>query len=163
MKYIVHYTKYVVFVKNLTEIIAQLINEIFNFGKTFSMLQFKVKEVMLAAGIPNPYTWLIKYGKFSQPKATGLLKQSAKTITLKDISKLCMLLNCTPNDLLYWAADKRQLISETHPCNTQLTPPNPDANWEQLLVQIPKSDVLDIHAKVVAMVQEVKAQKKGSQ
>ncbi len=127
------------------------------------MLQFKVKEVMLAAGIANPYSWLVKYPKFSQRKANGLLNQTAKTITLKDISKLCMLLNCTPNDLLFWAADKRQLISAAHPCNTQLTPPNPDANWEQLLVQIPKSDVIGIHAKVVAMVQEVKAQKKGSQ
>ena len=63
------------------------------------MLQFKVKEVMLAAGITNPYSWLVKYPKFSQRKANGLLNQTAKTITLKDISKLCMLLNCTPNDL----------------------------------------------------------------
>ncbi len=106
-KYIVHYTKRVVLVKNLTVIIARIKNGFQIFEKTFSMLQFKLKEVMLAAGIPNPYTWLIKFGKFSQPKATGLLKQSAKTITLKDISKLCMLLNCTPNDLLYWAVDKR--------------------------------------------------------
>lgn len=48
-KYIVHYTKHVVLIKNLTLIIAQLKNGFRIFGKTFIMLQFKVKEVMLAA------------------------------------------------------------------------------------------------------------------
>lgn len=114
------------------------------------MLQFKIKEILIGRGIVQPYTWLLKKGNFSQNKATRLLHQKVASITLLDLSKLCVLLGCTPNDLLYWQQDKKYNLDDDHPCMQQLQEPHDAEQWETVLQKLKTADVLALHQQLSA-------------
>lgn len=40
--------------------------------------------------------------------------EKVASIRLDHLEKLCLLLNCTPNDLLRFSPDKNQVVPETH-------------------------------------------------
>jgi DNA-binding Xre family transcriptional regulator len=119
------------------------------------MLVFKINEVLLASGIKNPVKFLNRAG-FSKNKAQGLVANSQKTITLLDLSRLCQMLQCTPNDLLYWQATQRLGVPDTHPLISQLTKAPAHANWLDLVGQVPKDQVLQLHSEVTKMIEELK-------
>lgn len=113
------------------------------------MLKFKIKEILLAMGIEQPYTWLLKNGKFGQRKTSNLLRKDVFTITLKDLSKLCILLHCTPNDLLYWQMGTKHVLDPKHPCLHKLFPPISNEKWQDILKKLPQEEVLQIHQSVI--------------
>jgi len=109
------------------------------------MLRFKVKEILDATGIKAPGAWLQKHCEMSHPKAYNILNNKQKSINLRDFSKLCENLNCTPNDLLYWEETPRTKIPDTHPCMTQLTKPEPNSNWFKIFTQLSSDKIRELH------------------
>jgi hypothetical protein len=124
-----------------------------------NMLQFKIKEILQASGIKNPYKWLVKSG-FGHLKAINLLKNEQKTITQKDMSKLCYLLYCTPNDLFYWSQTTIYELPNDHPIRTQLKDAPLHANWLDLVRQVNnKGQAIQLQEQVAKMIEEMKAKK----
>jgi DNA-binding Xre family transcriptional regulator len=119
------------------------------------MLHYKLNELLLASGIENPLKWLRKSG-FSITKARGLLTDTQKTITTKDISKLCYLLYCTPNDLWYWKPTPKFTLPENHPIHTALHPAPQHANWHTLVNQVSKAEAIALHAELAQKIKEMK-------
>lgn len=77
------------------------------------MLTYNFKRVFKARGIDKPRPFLISHG-FPRGIATGIATNKADRFALKHMEKLCLILNCTPNDLLEWKpADKKQDIPDT--------------------------------------------------
>lgn len=93
------------------------------------MLKLKLKEILLAQGKLKPQAWLQTYCGFTQAKAHNLINLKQKSIAFADLSKICAVLNCTPDELFWWDNTKRGHVDEGHPCRVKLIAPSKDANW----------------------------------
>jgi hypothetical protein len=68
-------------------------------------------------GIEKPYSYLVQNG-FSETTATRIINGNVGGLNLKFVDRLCVLLKCTPNDLLGWKASKDEILPDEHPLNT---------------------------------------------
>ncbi len=68
------------------------------------MLKFNFKTVFAARGIQSPTGFLRKAG-FSPNTASNIATGKLEKLNLKQLERLCILLNCTPHDLLVWEPD----------------------------------------------------------
>lgn len=80
------------------------------------MLYFNFKRVMRARGIDKPYRFLKDAG-FSINFATKVANNRHSSLNLKYVEKLCVLFNCSPNDLLEWVPSEKETNIENHPLN----------------------------------------------
>ncbi|MES2616797.1 MAG: helix-turn-helix transcriptional regulator [Bacteroidota bacterium] len=117
------------------------------------MLQFKIKELLLATGKQNPATWLIKHCSISRTKAYAIIKGKQDMISRHDLSALCKALTCTPNDLMYWQNKPGSELSPNHPCITQLTPPQGLGGITKLLEHFEPQKAAEIYANIETLVQ----------
>ncbi|QQS36657.1 MAG: helix-turn-helix domain-containing protein [Ignavibacteriales bacterium] len=70
------------------------------------MLKFNFKTVFAARGIQSPTGFLRKAG-FSPFTASYIATGKLEKLNLKQLERLCILLNCTPHDLLEWEPDSK--------------------------------------------------------
>ena len=78
------------------------------------MLYFDVNRVMRLRHIANPYRMLIKNG-FVPATARKLVNNQLCRVDLSVIEKLCLTLNCTPNDFFSWLpSQESQVNPEAH-------------------------------------------------
>lgn len=96
------------------------------------MLYFKINELLLFAGIRSPHRFLMRTFGFRNSKAYSLIKNKTRTISLDDLSEICHLMNCTPNDLLYWDNSKKVKLADNHPITQALTPPPKNVDWKNV-------------------------------
>jgi DNA-binding Xre family transcriptional regulator len=75
------------------------------------MLYLDIKRAMRLRGVDNHYDFMIKLG-FVPLTAKNFLSGAARLIKLDQIERLCLALNCTPNDLLEWRAPENQANPE---------------------------------------------------
>lgn len=99
------------------------------------MLKLNVKSLLELRGIQKTTGFLVKLG-FNYPKATRFLEIEHSQIKLRDLEKLCLALNCTPNDLLEWKPDANTVVPETHALN-ELKNTGSTKNLQQLVKEIP--------------------------
>lgn len=63
-------------------------------------------------GVPNHYRMLLDLG-FAPATAKNFLGDDVRRITFDHLERLCVALNCTPNDLLEWKPADSQATAET--------------------------------------------------
>ena len=68
------------------------------------MLQLNLKRIFKARSIEQPYKFLVKSG-FVPFTAHKYKNGKAEHMRLDHIEKLCIILNCTPNELFEWVPD----------------------------------------------------------
>jgi len=78
------------------------------------MLTYNFDRVFKARGIDKPFAHLQKAG-FSDSLASRLKKNKIARLNLSSIERLCLLLRCTPNDLMEWVPDKSSNVAADHP------------------------------------------------
>jgi len=93
------------------------------------MLKLKIKQVLLALGNKSPQGWLQTYCNMTQSKAYNLVNGKQKSISFADLSKICNVLQCTPDELFWWDNSAKSTIMEWHPCIIKLAKPDKEANW----------------------------------
>ncbi len=99
------------------------------------MLKYNFARVFRARGIERPFSFLKKAG-FSDNFSTKIKKNQVKRLELKEVEKLCVLLKCTPNDVLEWVPDTHAEVEETHPLSHMKKPEN-DVDFVKTLNEIP--------------------------
>ena len=77
------------------------------------MLYFSIKRLMELRGIDKPYAFLVKNGFVSQT-ATNMINNRLGRITPEQMERLCLILNCTPNDLFDWRQNENTSVSDNH-------------------------------------------------
>ncbi len=82
--------------------------------KGYIMLKYNIRNLMKMRGIANPIAFLKENG-FTRGTAGRIAAEKMKIISPPQIEKLCILLNCLPNDLYCWIADKEETANESHP------------------------------------------------
>ncbi len=75
------------------------------------MLKYNLVKIFSARGIANKTSFLLKNG-FTSRVAYNIAGEKFINLSLKQIERLCLLLNCTPNDLLNWQPDKPEQLNE---------------------------------------------------
>ena len=104
------------------------------------MLYLKLKEEMEHVGIKSPHRFLIKFFGYRKTKAYNLVNNKTRTINLDDLSEICQLLDCTPNDLLYWKSNNKNELPEQHALATQLSEPPSKLSWNEVQVNLNLKD-----------------------
>ncbi len=119
------------------------------------MLTLNLKPIFIARGIEKPYSYLVKAG-FPPYTAHNLLNSKTISFQLRNIDKLCSILNCTPNDLLVWTNNRDEKLADNHPL-TRLKKRNVDLNWQDTFKTVPLEDL----ELIVSAVNKLKNDKKG--
>lgn len=83
-------------------------------SKINPMLQINLKRVCTYRGIEKPRLFLKSHG-MSLTTINRVLRGDYESFNLATIERLCLILHCTPNDLLEWHPSKSGLISDTEP------------------------------------------------
>lgn len=77
------------------------------------MLIYNFQRVFKARGIEKPHNFLVKHG-IPRGIASRIANNKTNMITLKHLEEVCLLLNCTPDDLLEWKpANKKEDSPDT--------------------------------------------------
>ncbi|HEY6914354.1 MAG TPA: helix-turn-helix transcriptional regulator [Paludibacter sp.] len=80
------------------------------------MLKVNILRVCEIRGIKKPLSFFKNHG-FSPATATRMAGGYMNSFSLETVEKLCLALNCTPNDLLEWTPSKNIAPDATHPLN----------------------------------------------
>ncbi|MGG9971850.1 helix-turn-helix domain-containing protein [Ferruginibacter sp. SUN002] len=99
------------------------------------MLFLDIKKQCSNIGIEDPKRWLVKNG-FSHVDAARLVNNTQASITYAKLEKLCLLLNCTPNQLISWQPKDNTTVASTHPLQ-QLKPVPKGASISAKLQTLP--------------------------
>lgn len=90
------------------------------------MLTIDLRPLMNIRGIQFPYKFLVKLG-FPAQTASNWANGSVGYIRPAQLEKLCVALNCTPNDLMQWHAMPNSVLATDHPLRKlERTKPMPD-------------------------------------
>ena len=81
------------------------------------MMIFNPGRMFALRGIEKPYSFLVKNG-FGSTTASDLINIRKPLVRTEYLERLCILLNCTPNDLYEWKPDAKTTIAENHPLRT---------------------------------------------
>lgn len=65
-----------------------------------SSIILDLNPILMARNIKTPFSYLLKIG-FNSVSASKILKKDAIQINFKQLTSLCLHLNCTPNDLFF--------------------------------------------------------------
>jgi len=80
------------------------------------MLLFNSARVFKARGIDRPASFLKNHG-YTIATTTRIVNNQKQGFSLDTLEKLCLTLNCTPNDLLEWVPSKDMNINANHALN----------------------------------------------
>lgn len=77
------------------------------------MLIFNLTRVLELRGVDKPHAFLTR-GGFTRQVASSLINNRVTQINIGHLERLCAILNCAPNDLFEWRADKNSRVAESH-------------------------------------------------
>lgn len=106
------------------------------------MLTFNPKKMLLLRGIERFTAFFVNLG-MDYSTASRFLKSESQFVKIKDIEKLCIALNCTPNDLFDWKPDQNTILPENHSINA-LIKSESAVNLQQLVKEIPAERLSEI-------------------
>jgi len=99
------------------------------------MLVFNPRRMFERRLIKKPHRELVKTG-IAPSTATNLLNYQNLRVTVEIIEKICLMLNCTPNDLFEWQSRTDETIPDAHALNS-LKPAEKPENLSELMKTIP--------------------------
>lgn len=109
------------------------------------MLSFNFTRIFQLKGISHPGPFLMKHG-FKKTTAFRIAKNEAGTLVPSQIEKLCIILCCTPNDLMEWKPDSKHDVSENHPIRKLL--PKETIDLRDIAHDIPVEKVNEFALKI---------------
>ncbi len=83
------------------------------------MLKYNINKVLKERRIEKPIKYLRQAGIY-EAFALRIKNNQVKRINLPTIEKLCILLKCTPNDLMEWKPDDNAELYKDHPLNIMM-------------------------------------------
>lgn len=100
------------------------------------MLKFNPRNIIAKRGIERTTAFLVGKIGMDPSTASRFLKSKSRFVRVSDIEKLCIALNCTPNDLFEWKPDADTILPETHSLNAIETRETAK-NLQELVKDIP--------------------------
>ena len=107
------------------------------------MLIFNPKRILMLRGVDKMFNYLHNSG-FIRSTATYLLNGTASHLKIEHLGKLCVLLNCTPNDLFEWRPDSKNVLPAGHALNSIIKSEQKINNIKDLLQDIPPAKLSEV-------------------
>lgn len=111
------------------------------------MLSYNFSRIFKARWIDKPFSYLVKAG-YSDNFATRIANNRVERLNLKDLERICILLQCTPNDLLEWHPDSKESQPEKHPL-AGLRRTTKAKQLNQLLNNVPLDKISEIETLLI--------------
>lgn len=105
------------------------------------MLTLDIFRILESREIQNPLHFLHKNG-FNYHTSRRLLSQHFAGISYRNLEKLCLLLNCTPDDLFSWSPDNNSV--QTKPALKKLSGRQRKGSILNKLKQLPEDKLEQI-------------------
>ncbi len=99
-------------------------------------------RIFKARGIGRPFSYLNKNG-FSVNFASRIKNNKVSRLDMKQLERLCLLLKCTPNDIMEWHQDENISVDESHPLN-EINRPNVEIDLVKTISSIPLGKLQEI-------------------
>ena len=113
------------------------------------MLGFNLKRVLAIRNVADGMGFLKDNG-FTPFTATNLYKYYVSSIKIKNLERLCRLLNCTPNDFFEWKpAEGEEALPETHALNSLRRDKSAEIN--KLMKQLPLEKLGEVEEFIKTM------------
>ena len=80
------------------------------------MITYNFDRLFKARGINKPFSFLKRAG-LSDSFASRVKNNRVSRLDLKMIERLCLLLRCSPNDIMEWVPDNETEVDKDHPIN----------------------------------------------
>lgn len=77
------------------------------------MLILNLSRAFRMRGIESPSRYLVKLG-ISRPTISRLMNGDKSWVSYEHLEKICLVLNCTPNDLFEWKPSADANLPENH-------------------------------------------------
>lgn len=110
------------------------------------MLTTNFDKMFDLRGIKNPYTYLLQNG-FSRTVAWRICQNDFVKLDLFYLEKLCLLLHCTPHDVLEWIPDSNPQDNEQQPLNN-LKPKKKSNRLSKLIDQFPVDKIEELEKAI---------------
>lgn len=108
------------------------------------MLKVNILRVCDIRSINKPLSFFRNHG-FSSASATRIAGGYMNSFSLETVEKLCLALNCTPNDLLEWVPPKDMAANTAHSLNALKRNNDSLATFTQLINGVPLDKLEKIH------------------
>ncbi len=112
------------------------------------MITLDVRRATTIRGIARPLRFLTANG-FTYHTARILLSGKAKRVDLRDIERLCRILQCEPHDLMDYTSPK-DLLKGSIDRLTFLSKKNTDAEVRKVLSQLSLKEMTELNAEIAA-------------
>ena len=116
------------------------------------MLKYNIKALCTARGITKPVGHLIKAG-INPNMASQLINNKLTAIKPAVLEKLCIHLNCTPNDLMEWIPEENTQ-TENHPLKPLMRKQLPQ-QIQNIMADIPVSKLKEFEDKMSELKKEL--------
>ena len=120
------------------------------------MLRYNFQRILKARGIEKPVVYLSSVG-FSVNFATKVTNNRVVRINLRELERLCLILQCTPNDFYEWIPDKDVQTSSSHPLNA-IKKSEKVIDLTKMLNSIPLGYLEEIESVINEKVKSLKSQ-----
>lgn len=110
------------------------------------MITFNLRAIFRMRGISYPRTVLMNAG-IPERTATNLLNNTFNSIKIEYLEILCTVLNCEPNDLMVWTANKGVVYAEDFPLKRLVK--RKEEELAELIAVLPMDKLRVIAGKVV--------------
>jgi len=106
------------------------------------MLYLNLTSLFKERGITKPVNLLVKAG-FTYYAANELANGRVRSLSLKHLERLCIALNCTPNDVLAWRREEGSAVHDKHPLH-KLSPKPDEMAISDVLLQLPVEKLQEV-------------------
>ncbi|MCL5028738.1 MAG: helix-turn-helix transcriptional regulator [Bacteroidetes bacterium] len=110
------------------------------------MLKYNLQKMFKLRGITNPTIYLQRNG-FKDYTSYKIAYNEFKYLPAETMEKICLLLNCTPNDLMEWVPDSTQAQNENAALRKLITTQT-NINLTQVLHDVPVEKMNEFVQKV---------------
>ena len=111
-----------------------------------SNLILNIKHICAVKNIERPFTFLRKNG-FTHNIASTLVSNETIVINLAHIEKLCLILNCTPNDLFDYKPTQPNEQIKNNPLTALIKTQQP-VNFNELVRNMPLDKLKEIEEEI---------------
>jgi DNA-binding Xre family transcriptional regulator len=87
------------------------------------MVKLNFNRIMKGRAIERPYSYLVKAG-FSRNISIRMIAGTVRVLRLENLERLCLLFQCTPNDLFEWIPGREITDAEFHPLKSLIRTEN---------------------------------------
>jgi len=118
------------------------------------MIAYNFDRIFRARNIEKPFRFLKNNG-FSDSFASKVSKNNVIMLHPREMEKLCLMLHCTPNDLLQWTPERGMQVSKDHPLFT-IRKTNKVTDMTKTLNSIPIGQLDEIEQMILEKIKPTK-------